>query len=53
MSQQQEAEPLQTRPFGIEFQEVVREELAASTNTRSSSDDDTGTFRKETDDGDT
>ena len=48
-----EAEPVAI-PFGVNFEEnVFTSELTASTNTRSMSDDDTGTYRKDTDDHDT
>jgi hypothetical protein len=42
------------RPFGVNFeQNVLEPDALAETNTTSMSDDDTGTYRTDTEDGDT
>jgi hypothetical protein len=51
--QPNEVETLDATPFGVHFEEKIYGESTADTNTTQVSDDDTGTFRKDTDDGDT
>jgi hypothetical protein len=50
-----ESDVISVHPFGVNFEEACLEEpnRFAETNTRSMDDDDTNTYRKDTDDYDT
>ncbi len=44
---------LDPQPFGASFEQFMDEEELIPTNTKKTSDDDTGTYRKDTEDHDT